>query len=48
MTIAYTDIDMKMPTNYLAAAIAGRTPEFIQMKQVGVSHKSGSARLADR
>jgi len=34
--------------NKLAGVTAGRTPEFIEMKQVRVSHKSGSARLAGR
>ena len=35
-------------SNYLAGVGAGRKPEFIEMMQVGVSHNSGSARLAGR
>jgi hypothetical protein len=34
--------------NYLAGVGAGRTPGFIEMKQVGHSCWSGSARLAGR
>ena len=34
--------------NYLAGVGAGRTPEFIEMMQVGLSRKSGSARLVGR
>jgi hypothetical protein len=34
--------------NPIAGVGAGRMPEFIEMKQVGVSHKSVSARLAGR
>jgi len=34
--------------NHIAGVGAGRTPEFIEMKQVGMSHKSGSARLVGR
>jgi hypothetical protein len=34
--------------NPIAGVGAGNTPEFIEMNQVGASHKSGSARLADR
>lgn len=39
---------MKARPNYLARVGAGRTPEFIEMIQVAVSHKSGSARLVNR
>jgi hypothetical protein len=35
----------KMPPNKLAGVAAGRTPEFIEMMQVGVCHNSGSVRL---
>ena len=35
-----------MMANYLAGVGAGRTPEFIEMMQVGESLKSGSARGA--
>ncbi len=34
--------------NYLAGVGAGRSPEFIEMMQVGVSYKSDSARLMGR
>jgi hypothetical protein len=36
-----------LPPN-IAGVFAGRTPEFIEMIQVGPSHKSGSARLWGR
>ena len=32
----------------LAGIGAGRTPEFIEMKQVVLSHRPGSARLVNR
>jgi len=35
-------------SNHLAGVGAGRTPEFIEMKQAGVSHSSASARLVGR
>ena len=31
-----------MPNHQLAGVAAGRTPEFIEMMQVGVNHNSGS------
>ena len=34
--------------NYLAGVGAGRTPEFIEMMQVGASRGSGSAQLWGR
>jgi hypothetical protein len=34
--------------NQFARTAAGRPPEFIEMMQVGVGHKSGSARLWGR
>ena len=34
--------------NYLAGVGAGRAPEFIEMKQVGLSRSSGSAQLVKR
>jgi len=37
-----------MPPNHIAEVGAGRIPEFIEMKQVGPSHKFGSARLWGR
>jgi hypothetical protein len=37
-----------MLPNPLAGVGAGRTPEFIEMMQVGFGHKSGSTRLGDR
>ena len=36
------------PSNHLAGVGAGRAPDFIEMMQVGVSLKSGSARLVGR
>jgi len=39
---------MSQQPNYLAGAGAGRTPEFIEMKQVGHGCWSGSARLVGR
>jgi hypothetical protein len=39
---------MTMWSNPLAGVGAGRTLEFIEMMQVGVSYKSGSARLVGR
>ena len=38
----------KMTPNHLAGVGAGRSPEFIEMMQVGLSHKSGSARFVGR
>jgi len=35
-------------SNQLAEVVAGWAPEFIEMSQVGVSQKSGSARLGGR
>ena len=40
--------DVTLLPNYLAGVGAGRTPEFIEMKQVGHGCWSGSARLAGR
>ena len=34
--------------NYLAGAVAGCTPEFIEMTQVDVDSSSGSARFVGR
>ena len=39
---------MSQSPTQLAGVGAGRTPEFIEMMQVGVSRNSGSARLAGR
>jgi len=36
------------PSNHLAGVGAGRAPDFIEMMQVGVSLKCGSARLVNR
>ena len=41
-------LEMNLMPNPIAGVGAGRMPEFIEMKQVGVSHKSVSARLAGR
>jgi hypothetical protein len=40
-------IKFELP-NPLAGVGAGRIPEIIEVIQVGVSHKSGSARLGGR
>jgi hypothetical protein len=37
---------IRMPN--FAGVVAGWTPEFIEMMQVGANHKSGSARLWGR
>ncbi len=38
---------MMLP-NHIAGVGAGRTPQFIEVMQVGPKHKSGSARLVGR
>jgi hypothetical protein len=39
---------MNKPSNPFPGADAGRTPGFIEMRQLGVSQKSWSARLSVR
>jgi hypothetical protein len=39
---------MTSAPNHFSGAVAGCTPEFIEMMPVGVGHKSGSARLRRR
>lgn len=34
-----------LPSKLIAGVVAGRTPEFIEMMQVGLGHKSGVAQL---